>query len=384
MVPYLRNLLTDELFDVFEQPQLIKVTKADGQSAAARPARAADTVDIGLRHVGQVEVDDQGQLADVDAPGGDVRGHQNPDLAAFEALQGPDPAALALIAVDSHGGDICPPQLLYHSVCPVLCGGEHQHRLLLALLQKPYQKTALVDLVHPVEPLLNGIHRGGLGRHLHPHRVVEDGPGQLGDLPGHGGGKEQRLPFFRQTGDDLSHVVDKTHIQHPVRLVQHEDLQTSQIHMTLGAQVIEPARGGHQHVHPPLQGLHLRPLAHAAEDDGAAHRQVLAVLLKTLLNLQRQFPGRRQYQRPNGPVAPLPFPLEHLQNGHGEGRGLASTGLGTANQVPARKHRRNGLGLDGRGLPIAQLVHRPQQSRQQLQILKSHQLSSTFLCHSKS
>ena len=52
------------------------------------PAGAADPVDIGLGHLGQVVVEHVGQLLDVQAPGGDVGGHQHPDRAVLEVGQG--------------------------------------------------------------------------------------------------------------------------------------------------------------------------------------------------------------------------------------------------------------------------------------------------------
>ena len=45
----------------------------------AGPAGAADAVDVGLGHLGQVVVEHAGQRLDVQSAGGDVGGHQHPD-----------------------------------------------------------------------------------------------------------------------------------------------------------------------------------------------------------------------------------------------------------------------------------------------------------------
>ena len=263
--------------------------------------------------------------------------------------------------MDGHSRDARPAQLLDHPVRPVLGVGEDQHAVQGRLLQDMLEQKFFVALVHLVQPLLNGVHRGRLGRHLHADRVDEDRPGQLRNLLGHGGGKQQRLPLLRQPGDDLAHVVDKAHIQHPVRLVQDKNLHAAQIDMPLAAQVVEAARRGGQHVHALLQGLHLGPLSHAAEDDRVADGEVFAVQVEILLDLQGQLPCGRQDQGADGALccrAAVLFQLaiQILQDGNGEGRRLAGARLGAANQVAARQHRRDGGGLDGGGFCIVHLM----------------------------
>ncbi len=51
--------------------------EADGQAAGARPAGAADAVDVVIRRARQVEVDHHGQLGDVDAARGHIGGHDH-------------------------------------------------------------------------------------------------------------------------------------------------------------------------------------------------------------------------------------------------------------------------------------------------------------------
>ena len=234
------------------------------------------------------------------------------------------------------------------------------------------EQQLLVALVHLVQPLFNGVHRGGLGGHLHADGIVQDLFRKLRDLLGHGGGEQEGLPPLRQAGDDLAHVVDKAHVQHPVRLVQHKGLNPVQPDVALIAQIVEPARRGHQHVHPPLQRLHLGPLAHAAEDDRVAYAQILAVLVKALLDLQGQLPGGGQHQGADGGVLLVHTAVEPLQNGNGEGRRLAGARLGAADQVSALQHRGDSLGLNGGGLDVPQLLHRPQQLWQKFQFVKCH------------
>ena len=103
-----------------------------------------------------------------------------------------------------------------------------------------------------------------------------------------------------QPAKDAAHVVDEAHVQHPVGLVQHEDLQPGQVDELLAVEVAQAAGGGHQDVHAIFQPLHLGGLAHAAEDDGGAQGQVLAIGLKALLDLEGQLPGGGEDQGPDG------------------------------------------------------------------------------------
>ena len=60
---------------------------------------------------------------------------------------------------------------------------------------------------------------------LHRDRGTEDVLGQPPDVVRHGRPKHQRLAHGRHVLDDLPDIGKKPHVQHPVRLVQHEHLQ---------------------------------------------------------------------------------------------------------------------------------------------------------------
>jgi hypothetical protein len=77
----------EEALDVAEQVALVLVAERDGAPARTRAARAADAMDVGLGHVGELEVDDVRDAVDVDAARRDVGRHQNADGSAAEALE---------------------------------------------------------------------------------------------------------------------------------------------------------------------------------------------------------------------------------------------------------------------------------------------------------
>ena len=67
--------------------------------APARPG-PPDPVDVVLRVPRQLEVDDDRQVLDVEAAGGDVGRDEDPDLAGLEALERPRPLRLRAVGVD--------------------------------------------------------------------------------------------------------------------------------------------------------------------------------------------------------------------------------------------------------------------------------------------
>ncbi len=360
------DLLADQLFDVLEIRKLVEIAEADGKPAPARAACAADTVDVGLGDVRQVVVDDERQVADVDAARGDVGGDEDADLAALEALERLDARGLALVAVDRHRLDALAAELLDHAVGPVLGRGEDQDGLLVAPGEKPREQTPLVGLVHLVDALFDRVDGRGLRRHLDADRPIQDLLRQLRDLLRHRRREEQRLPLFGQAVDDLADVVDEAHVEHPVGLVEDEGLDVREVDIALIAEVVEPARRRDEDVDAALERLDLRRLPDAAEDHGASDRQILAVKLEVLLDLQRQLARRRQDQRADRLVLLVDAALEPLEDGHCEGRGLAGAGLRAADQVAPLEDRPDRRRLDRRGLLIAHLVDRPKKLGQKV------------------
>ena len=74
----------------------------EGVAGGLRPAGAADAVDVVLRVLRHVVVDDVADVRDVEAARGDVRGHEHLEAAVAEAAQGLLAFALGAVGVQ-HG-----------------------------------------------------------------------------------------------------------------------------------------------------------------------------------------------------------------------------------------------------------------------------------------
>ncbi|MGC4106954.1 MAG: hypothetical protein QM753_11490 [Thermomicrobiales bacterium] len=80
---------------------------------------------------------------------------------------------------------------------------------------------------------------------------------ETGDRGGHGGGEQQGLSCLGQARDDAGDVAGKPHVEHAVGLVEHQHLDLREVAMSLAHQIQQPARRGHQHIHPAAQRRHL-------------------------------------------------------------------------------------------------------------------------------
>jgi hypothetical protein len=90
--------------------------------AVAGAGGAAGAVQVGLVVLGRVVVDDDVDVVDVDAAGGDVGGDQHRQLAGGEVGQRPLAHALAQVAVDGRGRTPSSSSLRARRSAPAWCG----------------------------------------------------------------------------------------------------------------------------------------------------------------------------------------------------------------------------------------------------------------------
>ncbi len=156
----------------------------------------------------------------------------------------------------------------------------------------------------------------------------------------------------------------KTHVEHPVRLVEHEDLDVREVDRLL-LEVIEQAarrRDDDVHAAPELVDLGIDP--DAAEHDHRLELQVLAVVTDAFLDLGGEFARRREDQRADHGldarrVMGMRAGGEPMKDRQGETGGLAGAGLRAGKQVTAAEHGRNGLPLDRGGRFVAEVADGP-------------------------
>ena len=285
MIVHRRDLLADQLLNIRQIFLFVEITERDRDAGLSRTAGTPDAVHVCLRHVGKIVVDHMGKFLNIDPARGDIRGDKHADFAVLKRSQRLLTRVLRLIPVDGARMDPRTGKVAHHAVRAVLGAGKHERRHNRRVLQQMDQQAAFIGLVHKIDALRDSLHRSSLRRDLHTDGMMQEGIHKLHNFGRHCRGEKERLLFLRQLRDHLFHIVDKAHIEHSVRFVEHKDLHAAEIHNPLTDQIVEPARGCDQNFHAAPQAFHLRVLRYAAEHDGAVQGKILPVCTKTLVIL---------------------------------------------------------------------------------------------------
>ena len=329
-----------------ELAHLRRGDEGDGRPLVAGAARAADTVDVAFGILGQGVVDDVGEVADVDAACGHVGGHQNVDLPVAELAQDLFALGLRNVAVESLHGIAALQQAVDQFVRAHLRAAEDDAIEVGRDVDDAGQGIELVAFAH-LEVDLVGEVGGQLGR-LGPHHfdVAHVGVRQIHDPLGHRGREEQHAPLLGRMAHDLLDILDEAHVEHFVRLVQHEEADGGEIERA-APDVVEHAAGSADH--------HVGPLGQAPQlfaDRGAAvdgrYGEFLFVVVgdQLLGDLQGQFARGHQHDGLYAACAAR----ELLQNRQSVGGRFAGSGLGLGDDVMvACEQERDGELLDGGG-----------------------------------
>jgi hypothetical protein len=187
----------------------------------------------------------------------------------------------------------------------------------------------------------------------HPGRVAGVALDQVLDRARHRRREEQALPLLGHGLEDVLDVVAETHVEHPVGLVEHDDLQRVELQRAARHVVHDAARRADDDLRPGVQRAEL-PLVALAAVDRHLHQAFLekGQLAEFLRHLHRELARRAEHEHLHRAQLHV-----HLLDGRdGKGRGLARAGGGLADDIlagqPVRNHRR----LDGRGFLETHLV----------------------------
>ncbi len=313
---------------------------AAGLPGARRTAAAVQVVLVVAR---RVDVDDEVQVVDVDAPGGDVRGDEDRDVAGLEPLQGPGALRLGLAAVQGGRPDPALQQVVGELVDGVLGVQEHDHAPVPGGdLRGGGVLVGALDVEHVV------LHRrDGTGGRVDgvDDRVVEVAPHQQVDVAVEGGREEHPLPLRVHLVEQLGDLRHEPHVGHLVGLVEDGDGDPVQPAVAALDEVLEPARGGDDDLGAAAQRARLTADGHAAHDGGEPQLQRPGVRGEGVGHLLGQLTRRYEHQgqRALGIGA---APLGAGQQRQAEREGLARAGPAAAEDVPAGQRVRQGGRLD--------------------------------------
>ena len=340
----------NEAFDTTEEVTLAAVAEGDGLSIESGAGGAADAVDVGFGFLGEVVVEDEGDALDVDTACGDVGGDEDAATARAEVEECAFAGTLGFVAVDGFSLDAVTAKLLDELVGHVLHADEDEDEADGVGVNEVDEGLGLLAAIDEGDMLVDAFGGGGDGSDFHAGGIAHDGGGEVLDRRRHGRGEEERLAVGGELGDDALDVGDETEIEHAVGFVEDEDFDFIETDAFLFFEIHQAAGSGDEDIDAARELADLRSDVDAAEDGEVGELQVLAVVGEALADLGGEFAGGGEDQgagalghgrrRMRG---------EALQDGEREGGGLASAGLGDADEITALKEERDRFGLDGRG-----------------------------------
>ena len=306
-----------------------------GDPLAPGAAGAAGAVQQGFGIGGQVGVDHQLEIGQVDAPGGDIGGHANPRAAVAQGLQRVAALGLGQLARERHDGEVAVGE----------AGGQAGHRgagvaeddgvLGFVEAQDVEDRVLGVAGVHVHRAVFDVGVLAGFGLDRDPLGVALVALRQPGDGGGHGGREHQGAAGRGGFVEDELELFAEAEVEHLVGLVQHHGAQPGEVDVAALDVVAEAPGGGDDDVTAPVERAPFAARVHAADaggDDGAGLGIEPAELAA---DLHRQFAGRRDDQREGagGGAEAGAVAQEVRRDGQPEAHGLAGTGLGGDQQV---------------------------------------------------
>ena len=357
-----RYVLADEFFDVTEILALFAVAERNGGSRSSCAPGPTDAVDVRLGFVRKVVVHDELEVVDIDASGGDIGGHEDPDSPVFKSPESALSGVLGFVSVDGLGGNASFLEILDDLVRAVFRPGENEHLFERTVFENMDEKPLLIGTGHEIDSLGNLFGGRRYGRNFDPCRIFQDGFGKLHDFRRHRRRKEERLALFGNFRNDLANVVDESHVEHPVGFIQNKNADMAEIDVSLTHKVEESSRSRYENVDTLGEAVGLRPLPYPAENHRMAESGIASVRREGIADLDREFASRREHEAANRALVALGGLFfgsllstgEELDDRKGKGGRFSGSRLRATDEVATGKDGRDTARLNrgGRFVPL--------------------------------
>ena len=303
---------------------------------------------------------------------GDVGRHQIAQLASLELIDQTLPLALRQIADDVLAAEAVALHARGDLESRLLGVGEDQGVCRLVARQDAEQQVELALAGNVVQLLRDLVHGDPLRRDADLGRAAHVVEGQGLDARGEGSAVQHgdALVAPRHLSDHPPQIGYETHVEHAVRLIDHQNAHLAQIQLALIGEVQQAPGRADRDAHALLQCALLLGIAHAAVEAGDGDVEVLADLARVVLDLVGQFAGRGHDQR--DAVVEAALLQERLEDADQEGGRLAGSGLRLNRDVGADETIYEGLLLYRRTLGESQFVNRLQELRIKIELVESH------------
>src|SRR5215203_337477 len=291
-------------------------------AGATGPSGAANAVDISLGTLRDVIIDHVRDIGDIETARGDVGGNQHLRLPAAEAAH--DAVALRLREVTMDGLDsVATRHERLAQLIDSRLGAAEDHRRLRGLgVENPGEGVDPAGAGHLIRRLSDLRYRHLFAGHRYPLRFAHVAGGEMGNPRWNGGREERHLTFGRSLLQDPLDVLNESHVEHLVRLIEDEEANVIQFQRAPAHVVHDSSRRADHDLHAALQTAELSLVRLAAID------------------------GKPESSR------------------------LPRSGLSLGNYIPAGEESRDDLDLNWRGCFVPDVFDRFQQRSVEAELLK--------------
>jgi len=329
---HLLDLSAVELLNLAHHADIVSSDEVDSHTLTSETPTTTDAVDVVLAVGGQVVVDDQGNLLDIDTTGEQVGGDQDTGRSGTELFH--DDITLSLVHVAVHGGDgeVTGSELVGEPID--LPAGVAEDDGLgdgdgLVQVREGVELPVLlldgnVELLDTFEGKLVLLDQDADG-------VAHELGGDLEDVLGHGGGQEDDLGALGQKLEDVVDLLGETARQHLVGLVEDKHLHVVGLQDTTLDHVVDTSGSADNDLGAVLEGLHIVTDAGATDAGVAGDVHEVTDGDDDLLDLLGKLTGGGEDER----LAGLDVGVDLLEGGDGEGSRLSGTGLRLRNDIVA-------------------------------------------------
>lgn len=216
---HLLDLSAVELLNLAHHADIVSGDEVDGNTLTTETTTTTDTVNVVLTVGGEIVVDDQGNLLDIDTTGQKIGGDQDTRRTGTELLH--DQVTLSLVHVTVHGrdGEVTGSELVSEpvdlSACVAeddgLCDGD-------SLVQVGESVELPLFLLNSNVELLNTFEGKFILLDQDTDGVAHEAGGDLEDVLGHGSGKEDNLGRLGKELEDVVDLVGETALKWSVSL----------------------------------------------------------------------------------------------------------------------------------------------------------------------
>src|SRR5437764_6275538 len=362
-----RDFLADETFDCLQRRQLRATHEREGVADALSAPRAPDEVHVIFRVLGHIVIDNMTHASDVESARRDIGRHHHFVLAALKAFERFDPFPLRPVRMQYRNGVLPLLQLVRDAISAVLGPAENQRAVEIRPFEQSHEQVELLLGGHRIYGMGDGFRRRPAHADFHQSRITQHPRSQTFDLRRQRGREKKSLSVRRDFLNDPAHVREKTHVQHPVYLVEYENVYGLQRGRALFQQIEQPSRRGSKNVHATLEFLALFPVTDATMHERDSQICESPIIAKRRLNLRGQFPCWLEHQTSERAVL-----CQQRQDRKSKRSGLTGAGLRGSDQIFTGKDNWERAKLNRRWLDKAHRLRPAHYFRRKSKLIKRH------------